>query len=125
MVVEERNPRYIRNDVFFRINENEMKKILVLAYFVISCYFDNSSCFVISLNFDKQFQEMMYEFKIKPIRVTGWARQINSSPLGAYTWKPIIAKLNKKLPVFMHNIMKKSDLNFIFMENFLKKDYLF
>ena len=25
----------------------------------------------------------------------------------------------------MHNIMKKSDLNFIFMENFLKKDYLF
>ena len=54
--------------MFFRINENEMKKILVLAYFVISCYFNNSSWFVISLNFDKQFQEMMYEFKIKPIR---------------------------------------------------------
>ena len=39
-----------------------LKKILVFAFFGISCNF------IISLNFEKQFQEMMNKFKIKPIR---------------------------------------------------------
>ena len=59
-----------------------LKKILVFAYFFISCYF------VILLNFEKQFQEMMNEFKIKPIRATDQARQLYSNPLGAHICRP-------------------------------------
>ena len=40
------------------------KKILVFAYFAISCYFVISSYFVISLNFEKQFHEMMNKFRV-------------------------------------------------------------
>ena len=49
---------FLRKSYFAQI----LKKILVFAYFVLSY------CFVISLNFEKQFQEMMNRFKIKPIR---------------------------------------------------------
>ena len=49
---------FLRKSYFVEI----LKKILVFAYFVLSY------CFVISLNFEKQFQEMMNRFKIKPIR---------------------------------------------------------
>ena len=56
--------------------------------FLISCYFVLSSYFVISLNFKKQFQEMMNKFKIKPIRVRGRACQLYSSLLGAHTCWP-------------------------------------
>ena len=53
---------------------------LGICIFFISCYF------VILLNFEKQFQEMMNEFKIKPIRATDQARQLYSSPLNWCTY---------------------------------------
>ena len=54
--------------MFLRIDAQKLfrqilKKILIFAYVINFCYF------VISLIFEKQFQDMMNKFKIEPIRV--------------------------------------------------------
>ena len=58
-----------------RANSEENLGIFVFRYFVLFCdfelfrYYLISSYFVILFNFEKQIQEMMNKFKIKPIRV--------------------------------------------------------
>ena len=53
--------------MLFRANSKENLGFCVIRYFLLFRYFELFQA--ISLNFEKQFQEMMNKFKIKPIRV--------------------------------------------------------
>ena len=86
---------------------------LLFHYFKLFLYFE---LFVISLNFEKQFQEMMNEFKIKPIIATDLAHRV--------WWKLFFTKTNSHHTVqilksfkFMHYEMQQILLIFVFMHN--------
>ena len=87
-----------------------LHKILVFAYFVISCNFVISSYFVISLNLEKQFQEMMYKFKI-----------INQSISKSTILQPAHTCWANKPQFSMYSCkIMNSDFNFVFMWNFVQ-----